>query len=181
MPSFMELARTRRSIRTYSDKGIGRGDLELCVEAARYSPSACHSQPWSFIIIDDPEKKKQTANALAYGPGGMNSFAHNAKAFIAIVSEKQTFPAWLGGKIRNVNFRHTDAGIACAHLILQAWELGIGTCIIGWFNEKKLKRILSVPFYKKIELVVALGYPAEAEIPEKQLKEKSDVISYNRY
>ncbi|MGB2631093.1 MAG: nitroreductase family protein [Candidatus Omnitrophota bacterium] len=181
MNSFLELAKNRRSVRSYSAADISRKDLEICIEAARYSPSACHSQPWSFIIIDDPEKRKFTAEAVAYGPGGMNSFAREARAFIAIVAEKQVLPAWLGGKARNVNFRHIDIGIACAHLVLQAQDLGIGTCILGWFNERRLKRILSVPFRKKIELVIALGYPSEQDLPEKHLKDRKELLSFNSY
>lgn len=53
---FLDLAKSRRSVRAYTDKNIERKDLELCVEAARHAPSACNAQPWSFVIIDDPEK-----------------------------------------------------------------------------------------------------------------------------
>ena len=180
MESFFELAKTRRSIRSYANRDISRQDLELCVEAARYAPSACDSQPWKFIIVDDPEKRDLTAKALSYGPK-LNAFAREAQAFIVIISEKQKLPAWLGGKIRNVDFRHTDTGIACAHLALQAQDLGIGTCILGWFTERKLKKVLSVPFNKKIELVLALGYPAGSDLPEKHLKDRDEVVSFNSY
>jgi nitroreductase len=179
--AFLDLARARRSIRAYTGRSIDRKDLDLCVESARYAPSACNTQPWSFIIIDDPEKKELIAKAASYGPGGVNTFAREAQAFIAIVSEKQSFIAWLGGKLRNVDFRDADIGIACAHLVLQAQELGIGSCILGWFNERKMKRLLGVPFLKKIEFVVALGYPADTEIPEKKLKDRNEVIRYNSY
>ncbi|MFQ5952168.1 MAG: nitroreductase family protein [Candidatus Omnitrophota bacterium] len=181
MLSFLELAKTRRSVRAYTEQYISRQDLEKCVEAIRYSPSACHSQPWNFVIIDDPEKKDRVAKAVSCGPGDINSFAREARAFIAIISERQTSLAWIGGKLRKADFRRMDIGIACAHLVLQAWDIGIGTCIIGWFNERKLKRILSVPFHKKVELVIALGYPAESERPEKQLKDLDKVISFNTY
>lgn len=178
---FLDLAKSRRSVRAYTDKNIERKDLELCVEAARHAPSACNAQPWSFVIIDDPEKRDLVARAAAYGPGNLNSFARDARAFIAIVSEKQKFAAWIGGKLRNIDFRDTDIGIACAHLVLQAQELGIGSCILGWFNERKIKKILRVPRFKKIELVITLGYPAETELPEKNLKQRNDVIKYNSY
>ena len=179
--TFYELAKTRRSIRAYAGRLIDRKDLEKCIDAARYSPSACNSQPWSFIIIDDPEKRNILAEAAAYGPGGFNSFTKEAKAFIALVAEKQVFPAWMAGKIRRVNYRHIDTGIACAHLVLQAHELGIGSCILGWFDEGRIKKILSVPRFKKIELVVALGYPAEGKISEKKLKDKNETVFLNNY
>jgi nitroreductase len=181
MLDFFELAKTRRSIRAYTGRSVDRKDLEKCVEAARYSPSACNSQPWSFIIVDDPEKTSMIAKAAAYGPGGFNSFTKEAGAFIALVAEKQVFPAWMAGKIRHVDYRHVDIGIACAHLVLQAHELGIGSCILGWFDEGKIKKILSVPRFKTVELVIALGHPAETEIHEKKLKGRSETVFLNNY
>jgi nitroreductase len=181
MRSFLKLAKKRRSIRSYTDKKIERKDLELCVEAARYAPSACNSQPWSFVIIDSRKKVSQVAKACVYGPPGLNSFAREARAFIAIISERQTLPAWLASKLRRVDFRDNDIGIATSHIVLQAQELGIGSCILGWFNEGKIKKILSVPFHKKIELIIAMGYPADIELAEKKLKEKDKVVKYNSY
>ncbi len=181
MSTFLDLVKARRSVRTYDKRYIKREDLELCVEAARYAPSACNSQPWTFIIIDDTAKKEAIVKNTLSGLYGMNAFTRDAAAFIAIVSEKRKLPAWAGGKLRKTDFRRIDIGIACEHLVLQAQELGIGTCILGWFNERKLKKILSVPFYKKIELVVALGYPTGSELPERKLKHKGMVLAFNEY
>ena len=138
MQPFIQLAKERRSIRAYQKKSITREDLELCVEAARYSPSACNSQPWKFIVIDDDSTKEDVAKNAFSGLYNMNIFAQEAAAYVAVVSEKTNFTAWLGGKIRNTDFRHIDIGIACEQFVLQAQELGIGTCILGWFNGKKL-------------------------------------------
>jgi nitroreductase len=182
MKTLIQLVRSRRSVRSYDRREVRRSDLELCVEAACHAPSACNSQPWKFIIIDDPAKKKAIAKDVLSGLYSMNSFAGEASAFIALISEKVKFPVWVGGKLRNTDFRRIDTGIACGHLILQAQELGIGTCILGWFNERRLKKILSVPSSKKIELVIALGYPAQTEeLHEKRLKDKSEVASFNKY
>ena len=182
MYSFLELARSRRSLRTYARRGIERKDLELCAEAARHAPSACNSQPWKFIIIDDPARREKIAGTFRRGTFSMNAFARGAAAFVAIVSEKQKFAPWLGGKLACRDLRQIDLGLACAHLVLQAQELGIGSCILGWFNQKQLRRILSLPPQKRIELVISLGYPPDDLAPrEKRLKEKNDVISFNRY
>ncbi len=111
----------------------------------------------------------------------MNSFAENAGAFIAIVSEKVKLSAWLGGKLRKTNFSEIDIGIACSHLVLEAETLGIGTCILGWFNEKKLKRLLNVPRSKRIEILIALGYPSGKDLPKKYMKRAKETIFRNRY
>ncbi|MGB2600534.1 MAG: nitroreductase family protein [Candidatus Omnitrophota bacterium] len=178
---FLELARSRRSIRAYNGRKISREDLNLCVEAARHAPSACNSQPWKFIIADDPDTRSKIADNVFSGAYQMNAFAREAAAFIVIVAEKMKLPAWVGNKLRRTDFRKIDIGIACEHLALQAQELGIGTCILGWFNEKKLKKILFVPRTRRIELVVSMGYPGERELREKPMKDKNEVIGYNKY
>jgi len=179
--TFIDLAKARRSVRAYDKRSIKREDLELCVDAARHSPSACHSQPWKFIVIDDPAKREVIAKTIFSDHYDMNAFARDAAAFIAIVSENVKLPVWLGGRLRQTDFRRIDVGIACSHIVLQAQELGIGTCILGWFDEKKLKRVLSVPFYKKVELLIALGYPLQDDLPEKQLKSRDHTVSFNIY
>jgi len=181
MQTFIDLAKSRRSIRAYKDQEIPQKDLLLIAENARYAPSACNSQPWKFIIVDSMDKKEKIANEVLSGIYKMNSFAKNAPAFIAIVSEKVKLPAWLGSKLRRTNFARIDLGIASSHIALQAQELGIGTCLLGWFNERKLKRILNVPRSKRIELLIALGYPKENELPKRNLKNTDEVISCNNY
>jgi len=179
--TFLQLVKSRRSVRSYDARLIKREDLEICVEAARHAPSACNSQPWKFIVIDDIAKKEVIAKNAFSGIYDMNAFVREAAAFILVVSERTKLSAWMGGKLRNTNFRRIDIGIACEHLVLQAQELGIGTCILGWFNEKKLKKILFIPASKKIELVIALGYPEQSEFPERHLKDKDEVVSFNTY
>jgi nitroreductase len=179
--SFLDLAKKRRSIRFYEQRAISRKDLESCVEAALYAPSACNSQPWKFIIVDGAEQKKELSEGFLSGTYKMNSFALHAAAFIIVVAENMKFPAWVGGKLRKTDFRKIDIGIACAHLVLRAEELGIGTCILGWFDENRSRKILSVPRGKKIELIIAMGYPGEKELPEKILKDKNAVLGWNGY
>ena len=180
MNGFLDLVMARRSVRSFKKDVLRRADLELCTEAARYSPSACNTQPWKFLIVDEPgkvEKIKKTFSGLY----SMNAFAIDAPAFIVITSEKQNMPAWLGGKLLRTDFRHIDIGIACEHVVLQAEELGIGTCILGWFSGSRIKKILDIPKNKNVELVVVMGYQGDKEPAERRLKEKSEVISVNKY
>lgn len=182
MTSFLDLARSRRSCRFYTDKRVPRKDLELCAEAARHAPSACNAQPWKFMIIDDPDICRKVASLFPTPGIAMNAFARNSPAFIVILSEKQKVVPWFGGKLVSKDFRLMDLGIACAHIVLQAEELGIGTCILGWFDERKLKKILGVPRAKRIELVITMGYaPANTPAREKRLKDRNETISFNHY
>jgi len=178
MENLLELIKSRRSVRKFSGQQIDRKHLELCVEAARYAPSACNAQPWKLIIVNDPQEVKSIADRVFSGHYSMNTFARESAALIAIVSERQKLAPRLGGIVRRTDFRLIDIGIACEHLVLQATELGIGTCLLGWFNEKELKRSLSIPSSKKIYLVIALGYPAETEYKERKLKDTLDIVDF---
>lgn len=180
-PAFIDLVRSRKSVRKFLKKDIPLSDYQKCIEAARRAPSACNSQPWKFIVVNDRSIRESIAKTFLSGAYKMNAFASNAAGYIAIVSESIHFPACLAQMFRSISFKQIDTGIACSNIILQAQELGIGTCILGWFNERKLKRILSVPKHKKIILLVALGYPENIILPERSLKEISEISGYNRY
>ena len=162
---FLDLVKKRISVRKYLDKVVEREKIEVCLEAARLAPSACNSQPWTFMVVDDPEIKSRLCNRIFSGPYRMNSFAEQAPVLVVVISEKSRFFAALGGLIRNTNFYLLDVGCAVEHFVLQAAELGLGTCWIGWFNEKEAKKVLSIPRNKKIDVVLSLGYPAINDKP----------------
>ena len=86
----------------------------------------------------------------------------------------------MGGYFRGTRYSLLDIGIACEHLILQAAELGIGSCWLGWFDEKAVKKVLAIPKNKKIDAIMSLGYAA-LEPPEKPKKQTSEVSSFNSY
>ena len=180
--SFLDLAISRESVREYK-KGamINRTDLSSCVEAARHAPSACNSQPWKFIVVDSPDLVERIPHEVLSGAYKMNSFARGASAFIVITSEKINAAAWAGGKLMRTDFRRIDIGIACAHLVLEAEDLGIGTCILGWFNQRRLKKMLSIPRSRKVELLISLGYPLGKSKRQKNRKPPEETVSFNRY
>ena len=125
MKTVLNAIKTRRSIRKYTQNPIPRNMLLNCIEAARYAPSACNSQPWKFIIVDDAGTLKEIVNTFS-GFYQMNFFAKEAPALALIVQEKQKAASALGAKIMKTDFRLIDIGIACDHFVLQAAEEGIG-------------------------------------------------------
>ena len=179
--SLMELIQKRRSVRRYAAGPIAKEDILKCLEAARLAPSGCNSQPWHFIVIDEPELRKRVAERIFSGAYSMNQFAKEAPVLVAVVSEKEKFLASFGGQIRDTRYCLIDIGIACEHLILQAQELGIGSCWIGWFDENALKKELKISRGKKIDIVIALGYPAEDKIVPKTRKDLAEISSFNKY
>ncbi len=178
---FLELVQKRRSVRRYSDRPVAKEDILKCIEAARLAPSACNSQPWHFIVIDEPGLRKRVAERIFSGLYAMNKFAQEAPVLVAVVSEKMKFLASAGSQIRDTRYCLVDIGIACEHLILQAQELGIGSCWMGWFDEKALKDELKISKNKKIDIVIALGYAAEDKVVPKARKLLGEISSFNEY
>ena len=179
--TFEALVHKRRSVRRYSDRPVAKEDILRCLEAARLAPSGCNSQPWHFIVIDEAGLRKRVAERIFSGLYNMNKFAREAPVLVAVVSEKEKFLASFGGQVRDTSYCLVDIGIACEHLILQAQELGIGSCWMGWFDEKALKEELKISPDKKNDIVIALGYAAEAKAPSRTRKELEEISSFNKY
>lgn len=177
--SFLDLARARYSLRKYADTPVPREVIDRCLEAARLAPSACNSQPWSFIVVDQNPKRRELAEAAFGGIYSMNKFALNAPVLIVMVTEKSKFAAALGGQFQGTQYALIDIGIAGEHLCLQAAEEGVGTCWFGWFNEKAVKNVLGLPRSAKVDVIIGMGYPAEGVEPrEKKRRSLNEVRSY---
>ena len=177
-----DLLKYRKSIRNYLDRAVEREKIMMCLEAARVAPSACNSQPWKFIIVDDRELKNKLCDTAFSGIYSVNSFCKMAPVIVAVVSEKSKFLARIGGMFRGTKYYLIDIGIACEHFVLQAEDLGLGTCWIGWFNEQAVKSILNVPRNKKIDVLIALGYyDRENVCLEDDREPMGKIASFNSY
>ncbi|MFC2097494.1 nitroreductase family protein [Bacteroidota bacterium] len=178
---FIELAKIRQSVRKYSDQSVDREKIELCLEAARIAPSASNSQPWYFIVVDEPELKEKVAKETFGTIFSFNHFTMQSPVLIVVITEKSKTITRIGQKIKNKIYNQYDVGIASEHFCLQAAELGLGTCLLGWFNEKKLKKVLSMPDNKQIDMIITLGYPADNKIRNKIRRSIDEIRSYNKY
>jgi len=180
--TFQELILKRQSVRRYQDKPVERSKLELLIDAVRISPSACNSQPWKLIIVDNPELKGQVAKATFSKTMAFNKFTVEAPVIAVFVIEKPRLVAQIGGSLKNREFPLIDIGIAAGLFCLQATELGLGTCMIGWFNEKKVKKLLNIPPKKRIGLLISVGYePIDYKQRQKIRKPKEEMSSFNSY
>ena len=177
--AFLELVRTRRSTRKYSARPVPRGAIDRCLEAARLAPSACNSQPWYFIVVDDQKLKDEFAGKAFSGIYSMNAFVKDAPVLIAVVTERSNYIAHLGGYFKGVQYSLIDIGIACEHLVLQAEEEKLGTCWLGWFDEKAAKRILGLPKDKKIDIIISMGYSEEAAGADRPRKSLEEIRRFN--
>lgn len=175
---FSELIQKRQSDRRYAPRPVAREHILKCLEAARLAPSACNSQPWKFIVVDEPEKLKEMSDA-AVGLG-MNKFTMQVPVLVAVVQETMNLSAKAGALVKDKDYSMMDLGMAVEHFCLQAADLGLGTCIMGWFDEKRIKKLLGVPRGRRIQLIISLGYP-DAPTRDKIRKPLEDMSSWNKY
>lgn len=179
--NFFELVNARESVRGYDDKVVSREIVVKILEAAQVSPSACNAQPWKFIVIDNEELAREMGNKLYNPLIGINKFALTAKCFIVIVGEKRNVTSKMGELIKKKDYTNIDIGIAAEHICLAATELGLGSCMMGWFDEKGIKGMLDIPRNKEIHLVISLGYYDKKEPRKKVRKNIEEIVSYNNY
>jgi nitroreductase len=177
---FLSLTRLRQSDRSYLDKAVEKEKLDRILESARLAPSACNAQPWKIIVVDDPELKDKIADATSEKVIGMNHFTKQAPLHLVIVEESANFTSAFGGLVKKKHFPLIDIGIVAEHICLAAADEGLGSCMIGWFDESKIRKYLSVPSSKRILLVITLGYPAKP-FRTKIRKPIGEIISFNKY
>lgn len=179
MKSFLQLAAQRQSDRAFvPGKKIEREVLERIIEAARLAPSACNGQPWHFTVITGDELLPKVGKATS--SLGMNRFVKDASALVLITHEPTNITSKLGSGIKDKDFPMMDLGIASAYMTLAAEDEGIGSCILGWFDEKAIKELVNIPSKRRLMLIVALGYAAK-EKRKKIRKEWDKVVSFEKY
>jgi nitroreductase len=164
--NFSELVQTRRSVRKYRPTPVPRELIDQCLDAARLAPSACNGQPWSFIVVDNAEDKDRLCDAAFGGIYSSNRFVRQAPVIIVVITEENSYQTKAGGFFRNVKYALIDIGIAGEHLALKASELGLGTCWLGWFSERGVRKALHLPRAAQIDIMFSLGYPADTERPK---------------
>ncbi len=177
MSDFFDLVKTRQSCRDYDpQRAVEREKLERIVNTALLSPSACNSQPWHFTVVNSKEKSPKIAAAVQ--KLGLNKFSSSCPAFIVISEEPANLTSIAGGKIRDQKFAANDIGIAAAHIVLGACELGLATCIMGMFHEQKVKEICDISKKKRVRLIIAVGYAKTDKIREKKRKRAIEKVTY---
>lgn len=180
--TFHELITVRQSVRKYTDKTVEKEKIKKLIEAVHFAPSACNSQPWKLIIVDDLKLKNEVAKATFNKAISFNKFVIQAPVIAVLIIEKAKLIAQIGGSIKNQEYPQYDIGIAAAHFCLQAAELGLGTCMIGWFDEKKIQQLLNIPKKRKVGVLITLGYPPEDyKVRRKIRKPMAEIYSFNSY
>ncbi len=180
--NFTELILSRQSVRRYASTPVESEKITKCLEAARLAPSASNSQPWKFIVVNQEPLRTEVAKATFSDIKLINKFTVQAPVLIVIVMEKAKLITRLAMMVKKKEWPLIDIGITATHFCLQATELGLGTCMIGWFDEDKIKKLVQIPSDKSIGLVISLGYAIEGyPLRTKIRKPMEEIVSYNGY
>ncbi|MEO0136275.1 MAG: nitroreductase family protein [candidate division WOR-3 bacterium] len=181
-----ETIKWRRSIRKFSSQKIEREKLLRILEAGRLAPSSSNRQAWHFVVVEDEGLIRQIPEKVVPGTKSIISWIKEAPLVI-VGCYTQALTHFLARLYGHENHL-IDISIAMTHMVLEATELGIGTCFVGWFNEKHLKKLLKIPAHYRIAMLIALGYPAEPSTPEgiggikpRPRKELKEIVSYNEW
>jgi len=163
----MKILETRRTIRQYRQKPIPHKDLKKMVNAARLAPSARNIQPLEYVVVDSAGPLKEMFGCMGFG-GGIKSFrGREPSAYVIVLINKYLSSKW----------QAYDCGMAVENMAIAAWGMGIGSCILGRINKERIRQLLSIPDKYDIDLVVALGYPAEKPVAEDM---KGQSVDYHR-
>jgi nitroreductase len=177
---FQRIVRGRRSIRRFLPTPVEPEKLRASLEAARIAPSAHNVQPWRFVVVDDPGLKDRLAAGAFSGIFSASRFAAKAPVLVVVLTRPALVANRLGGRLQGVRYHLIDIGIAGEHVVLQAEELGLATCWMGWFNYRRVRKVLEIPRKFKIVAMLAVGYAEKRPSREPPRRTFEEIVSFNR-
>ena len=176
---FQRILGGRRSIRRYLETPVEPEKLRACLEAARVAPSAHNVQPWRFIVVDEPGLKDRLAAAAFSGIYAGSKFAARAPVLLVLLAKPGGAAVRAGSKLLGIPFHFLDMGIAGEHVVLQAEELGLATCWMGWFDHRRVRKALAIPRGFKIVALMPLGYAETRPVREPPRRTLEEIVTFN--
>lgn len=172
--NFLDIAQARQSCRSYDEnRPVEQEKLDAILEVARIAPSACNGQPYHITVCRGETAKKVAAATKGMG---INGFADQAPVLLVISEVPYVKTAALGAKLKGIDYRSIDIGIVAAYITAEATVQGLGSCILGWIDENKIRDICGLE--SKIHLVITLGYPGPKDSPRpKKRKEIAELVT----
>lgn len=178
---FFKLVQSRTSVRRFQDRPVEREKLNQCLEAARLAPSADNVQPWRFCIVDDPATKERLARHAFSGIYRATRWAAQAPALVVIFARLDIVANRLGRQMTGIHYYLIDIGIAGEHFVLQAQELGLASCWIGWFLPRGAKKALRAPSSHRAVAMLAIGYPQHEHDRLRTKRQLDEIHFYNEF
>ena len=172
--NFTEIAKNRQSCRKYNpEREVEESKIDAILESARLAPSACNGQPYHLTVCTGDTAK---AAAKATMGLGMNKFAADAPVLIVISEEDYVASAAFGARVKGNDYRSIDIGILAAYITAEAAAQGLGSCILGWLDDEKLRQICNISH--PVRLVITIGYAAEDDkLRDKKRKDVSELVT----
>ena len=172
--SFIELAKKRESCRSYDPaREVEQEKIDIILEASRLSPSACNSQPYHVTVVSGDGAREVGKACMGMG---MNPFMKDVPLMMVITEREYNKTAAFGAKIKHNDYRSIDIGILAAGITYAAADLDLGSCIVGWFDNKKIQETIGTE--DVVRLVIAIGYPKEDKPPrDKKRKDNEELFS----
>ena len=169
--NFLELAKARFSVRSFKKDAIETEKLNAILEAGRVAPSACNKQPQKIYVIQSEEARAKLATVCR--------FTFDAPVILAVCYDHDR--TWKNDLMPGYQSGETDAAIVCTHMMLEAWELGIGSCWVGWFNADEIKSALGLPENVTLSALLPIGYPTDDAKPTKlhtKIRDIEDTVTF---
>lgn len=172
--NFTDIALNRQSCRNYDpSRPVEQEKIDAILRSAILSPSACNGQPYHFTVCKNDFAKQVAAATMGMG---MNKFAEKAPVMIVVSEKPYVKTAAFGAKLKGNDYRSIDIGIAAAYLTAEATAQGLGTCILGWFDDQKIRSLCGLD--EPVRLVITLGYAAENDkLREKKRKDFTELVT----
>ncbi|MEA4853199.1 MAG: nitroreductase family protein [Christensenella sp.] len=182
---FSELLYVRESCRHFSDRQVEKEKLERILTAASLAPSGCNSQPWHFTVISQEPEKEMLREMIVRGAEDestkLNLFVREVPVFVVITEEHAKLLPAPEKKYGSQHFAQIDVGLCAAYLTFAAADEGLGSCMIGMFQDEKVKELVGAPHESTVRLVVALGYSADQKAPRKKVRRSiAESVSYGK-
>ena len=169
--TFLELAKKRFSVRSFADKPVEREILDKILEAGHVAPTACNFQPQRIYVAQNAEVREKLAAVCRFTFG----------APVILVIGYDTTRDWKNKLAPGYSSGETDAAIVCTHMMLEAEELGLGACWVGYFDPAKVAEVLALPENVKVTALLPMGYPAEDAKPlplHSQFRDSAEIVEY---
>ena len=172
--NFMEIAQTRQSCRSYDEtKPVEPEKLEAILAAAQLAPSACNGQPYHITVCQGNAAKEAAKATMGMG---MNKFTAQAPVMLVISEVPYVKSAALGARLKGNDYRSMDIGIVAAYLTAEATAQGLSTCILGWLDDEKLRKLCGVNM--PVRLAISLGYPKDDKLRRKKRKDMEELVTF---
>ncbi|MEG2381123.1 MAG: nitroreductase family protein [Oscillospiraceae bacterium] len=175
---FKEVISKRQSCRNYLDKAVKHDDLVEILKIAQNMPSACNSQPYRFIVAEG-ETAQAIAPLLSSEDRPINKWATDVPAFMVACETRAKLKP--GVTCDSQHYAQMDMGLMSAGVVLTATSMGLATCIIGYFNEDKIRKLLNIPEEVTIRQIIAFGYAKDENVREKIRKPFDEFVGFNKY